>query len=372
MLKSDGKILWFATHPIQYQTPLIKEMDITVPTEAVFFADDFSGKKFQSKDGFAKNHSWGVDVLDGLKHHVLRAKVKSTKSFFGIVANWKELFQLLREEEVKVVIINGWFPFCYLQVWIVCRCLGIPFIVRGDSNLLMNANSIKKWIKKQLLFFLLKLPSSFAYVGERTREFFIYHKVPNSKLFPGFHTVKKPQGRKQEKLIAGLQIGFLGKHIPKKNLEWLIEGLMNWERKDWKLIVGGDGPLTRNLKDRFKDSRIVWEGFIPQSELAQFYNKLDVFVLPSAYNETWGLVINEAMECGVPCLVSNQVGCAVDLIDQGKTGFVFDLDSYSGLYQGLGEFQKIPNLEKMVLEKIKPFSIQNVAQQMLDGITKRY
>jgi glycosyltransferase involved in cell wall biosynthesis len=54
-------------------------------------------------------------------------------------------------------------------------------------------------------------------------------------------------------------------------------------------------------------------GFLNQKEISQAYVAADCLVLPSDYRETWGLVVNEALASGVPCLVSQACGCAEDL-----------------------------------------------------------
>jgi glycosyltransferase involved in cell wall biosynthesis len=54
-------------------------------------------------------------------------------------------------------------------------------------------------------------------------------------------------------------------------------------------------------------------GFLNQSEISQAYVAADCLVLPSDYGETWGLVVNEALASGLPCLVSQACGCAEDL-----------------------------------------------------------
>jgi glycosyltransferase involved in cell wall biosynthesis len=65
--------------------------------------------------------------------------------------------------------------------------------------------------------------------------------------------------------------------------------------------------------------------FANQSEMPSRYLLADLFVLPSKGDfETWGLAVNEAMHMGVPCLVSDRVGCQRDLVTQGETGWVFD------------------------------------------------
>jgi len=89
-------------------------------------------------------------------------------------------------------------------------------------------------------------------------------------------------------------------------------------------LMAGDGPLraaTEALAVRLK-APIRFTGFLNQSEIARAYAVSDVLVVPSR-SETWGLVVNEAMACGIPALVSDGVGCAGDLIEPGVTGDVF-------------------------------------------------
>ena len=72
-------------------------------------------------------------------------------------------------------------------------------------------------------------------------------------------------------------------------------------------------------------------GFLNQSELPAAYASADVLVLPSDGQETWGLVVNEAMACGIPAIVSDVVGCGPDLIDPGQTGATFPFGDVAAL-----------------------------------------
>ena len=65
-------------------------------------------------------------------------------------------------------------------------------------------------------------------------------------------------------------------------------------------------------------------GFQNQTQLSQYYHAADMLVLPSLFSETWGLVVNDALHHGLPCIVSDAVGCAPDLIENGVTGAVFE------------------------------------------------
>jgi glycosyltransferase involved in cell wall biosynthesis len=62
-------------------------------------------------------------------------------------------------------------------------------------------------------------------------------------------------------------------------------------------VVCGVGPLEGELRGRYPN--VHWLGVLPRTELAQVYAAADVFVFPSK-NETFGLVMLEAMACGVP------------------------------------------------------------------------
>jgi glycosyltransferase involved in cell wall biosynthesis len=65
-------------------------------------------------------------------------------------------------------------------------------------------------------------------------------------------------------------------------------------------------------------------GFLNQSEIGRAYAIADVLSLPS--DETWGLVVNEALATGLPCVVSDTVGCAIDLVHAGETGYVHPVE----------------------------------------------
>jgi len=67
-------------------------------------------------------------------------------------------------------------------------------------------------------------------------------------------------------------------------------------------------------------------------------------VLPSDAGETWGLVVNEAMACGRPAIVSDQVGCAPDLVLNGNTGFIFPFGDRTALANALQQLIEDPAL----------------------------
>ena len=75
--------------------------------------------------------------------------------------------------------------------------------------------------------------------------------------------------------------------------------------------------------------------FQNQSRMPLVYRLGNIFVLPSAHEETWGLAVNEAMACGRPVLVSDMVGCAPELVMPGQTGEIFRTDDWDDFREKL-------------------------------------
>jgi len=99
----------------------------------------------------------------------------------------------------------------------------------------------------------------------------------------------------------------------------------------------------------------------------------DCLILPShGPGETWGLVVNEAMACGLSVIVSNKVGCASDLIAENKNGFVFqkgNIEILVKLIKNLDK-KKLEILGKNAKKKIKNWNYKKVATEIEQLIKK--
>ncbi len=121
---------------------------------------------------------------------------------------------------------------------------------------------------------------------------------------------------------------YVGRLAPEKNIETLLAAWLQFRREggQWALVLVGDGPTLPALEATARASgfasEIVFAGLRSSRELPRFYARAGCFVLPST-REPWGLVVNEAMACGLPVLVSSQCGCAEDLVHEGQNGFTF-------------------------------------------------
>lgn len=122
---------------------------------------------------------------------------------------------------------------------------------------------------------------------------------------------------------------FVGRLSPEKNLEVLLRAYAEYRNtasNPWGLIIVGEGPSTQELQqlaDRLGADDIRWDGYRQPDELPALYAEASALVLPST-SESWGLVVNEALACGLPVLISEACGCVPELVYPGLDGYVFD------------------------------------------------
>jgi glycosyltransferase involved in cell wall biosynthesis len=125
---------------------------------------------------------------------------------------------------------------------------------------------------------------------------------------------------------------FCGKISARKGPDLLLSASAEVAHRVERLHVLflGDGALVQQLRERVPGNVSVrFLGFKNQTELSRYYHCADLLVMPSRHGETWGLVVNEALQHGLACVVSSEVGCAPDLIRDGLTGAVCDADASS-------------------------------------------
>ncbi len=121
----------------------------------------------------------------------------------------------------------------------------------------------------------------------------------------------------------------VGRQVPKKNWPTLIDAYAAYRKRvarPWELVLVGEGPQRQTIVDRIEErgsAGITLWPFLTQEEMCGVYAAASCLALPSYYGETWGLVVNEAMACGLPVLVSDECGCASTLVRGGKNGWQF-------------------------------------------------
>lgn len=360
------------THPIQYQVPLWQALarDGRVPFE-VWYLTSHATQPARDRE-FGKEFAWDLDMLAGYPHKFLEVASGATPNSFWKCRLKEKLRDRLSESGARALWINGWQVAAYWQAVREAKAAGVEVWLRGESNDLAPVPWWKMPIKRALLGQLFKRVDRFLYIGSANKRLYEKFGVPDQKLFPAPYAVDNERFGQQAEALRGHRsairsqwsipedafvVLFCGKFIPKKRAADLIEAakLLNSSlpapSSKLHLLFVGSGELGADLRG---NCRVVFDaenlssslvtrhaslpvasfaGFLNQTQVSRAYVAADVLVLPSDYNETWGLVVNEAMASGLPCIVSDRCGCAEEL---GK------LDS-NAIYQ-CGAIRQLANL----------------------------
>jgi glycosyltransferase involved in cell wall biosynthesis len=242
--------------------------------------------------------------------------------------------------------------------FLVARATGTPILLRGESNLLRPRPWWIRLVKSVGLRILFSQVSAFLYIGTRNREYYEHYGVPDKKLFFTPYCVDniyfqrkskrfRPQRDELRKAFGIIDeypvILFCGKLTPKKQPLMLLEAFAQ-VRQDLPcaLLYVGDGILRSEIENRVVERDIPdvhITGFLNQSEIPKAYMTADILVLPSRWidkdTETWGLTVNEGMNFSLPIIVTNQVGCAPDLVREDENGYVVPYDETRALTEAL-------------------------------------
>ena len=337
------------THPVQYYSPWFSYLADRLELE-VFYAhkQDSAG---QSKAGFGVDFEWDIPLLEGYKYTWLKniSANPGPGSFFG--CDTPEIFDKIKKRKFDAFLIFGWGYKSAVQAVYACWRNKIPVLHRGDSNLLTPRSKIIQIIKYLPYSFLLPKLDAHLYVGNLNKEYLRHYGVKDNQLFYCPHFIDNEHFREKSQInklnstdkiknkynipLDAFVLLFVGKFINVKRPLDLIDAakeiLNSKDIPELHVLFVGDGPLmNRMIKGSAEyENNFHYAGFVNQSDIAEYYAASDCLVLPSQ-SETWGLVVNEAMLCGLPVIASQNVGSAYDMIEDGYTGFVFktgDTDS---------------------------------------------
>ena len=247
----------------------------------------------------------------------------------------QQLTTLLDGLRPQVVVSVGWADRAYQRLLLAARRRGIPVVIVSDSRQRDELRSSgKEAIKRQLL----RGYSAALVAGRESRAYLEQLGFPAQAIFQPWDVVDTAffvevanRWAQQPSSVGTSEPHFLcvSRFVPKKHHAVLLSayGLYQRQGGSWGLRLIGAGPLQAELETAIAQlpdpSQVRLHPFQQLPELAASYAQASAFVLAST-SDQWGLVVNEAMAAGLPCLVSSACGCAVDLIEHGVTGWCFD------------------------------------------------
>jgi glycosyltransferase involved in cell wall biosynthesis len=344
-----------SSHPIQYNAPAFRALAAMPDLDVhVFYGWEGPGRTVDPE--FGRKVEWDIPLLDGYDHTFVpnTASDPGSHRFRGI--DGPGLTDLISGWTPDALLVYGWAFASHLKAMRAFRGK-VPIIFRGDSTLLDERGPLRTLARRLFLRWVYRHVDVALYPGTRNHEYlracglredqlvWAPHAVDNRR-FAAAANAKEIEAREWRRQLgisdSDAVFLFPAKLIPRKDPVTLLRAFRCLRRSvpelGAHLVFVGDGGLSAELKaEAAGRTDVHFLGFHNQTVMPVVYRIGDVIVLPSRFGETWGLAINEAMACGRPAIVSDRVGCGVDIVKTGRTGLVFEHGNLIGLCAAMTE-----------------------------------
>jgi glycosyltransferase involved in cell wall biosynthesis len=394
--RKQGPLAVIGTHPVQYQAPVYTALAkrFRVPVHAIY------GSDFSIRGGFdqlfQKSITWDNFTIDpSVTTFLSTVEDHAPRSVSEI--STARLGRALKRVSPAAVLLTGYYPKFHLSAFLTARRRGIPILFRAETtDHTWEGTPIRAWVRDGLLRMLYRNCHCLLPVGTHSYEHYKRLGCPETKLLfapycvdtSAFAADEEARARLREPRRRELGVGdddilllFSGKLARHKGPQFLIDAVRRMapaDRDRMVVVFVGAGPeqdRLRELASAGEKVRTYFAGFQNQTQLSPYYHAADLLIMPSTpyppYKETWGLVVNEALHHGVPCIVSDSVGCAVDLIEPGKTGEVTGTGNAPSLAAGIERALPLvgdPNIRRECRDRVSRFTVEYAAA----GIAKAY
>lgn len=354
-----SKILVLSIYPAPYRVDLINRFSDTYDLD-VFF-ESATGDQRDS-EWFRQGKYYTLDSEAGI-----RAYQNINISSYGLVI----VYDYASKEGIKLISR--------------CKRHKIPYIINCDGVMMeKHGNFIRDVIKR----YLIKGAAGCFASGENAKQYFLKYGADESKIF--IHTfseledkdiLKNPlSGEQKSQLREKLNLPkdnkiaiAVGRFIPLKRYDALIRVWKNMP-DDYTLLLIGGGVEKDNYRKIIAENNsknIIISEFLLKEKLFEYYKAADIFVHPTSY-DVWGLVVNEAMACGLPAVVSDHCVAGLELIRNGKNGYQIpmgnDDEMCARVVEIMSDFALYQQMSQNVLETIRPYTMSNMVKVQMDAI----
>src|ERR1035437_248158 len=294
------------------------------------------------------------------------------------------LWSALDAANAQAIVCGGYnYPASWEALW-WARRRNARFVLWSESNQRdkRSGHFGVEWLKRYFVSscnaFVVPGKSSLAYlrtlgVSEQV-VFTAPNAVDNNFFVTQAEELKRQPDAFREKFgLPGRFILFVGRLVPEKGVFDLLEAyakLGSGLRSEVGLVFAGDGVSREELTQRAKRINpgvVCFPGFAPREDLAGVYVLAEALILPT-HSDPWGLVVNEAMACGLPIVVSTVAGCSADLVEDGWNGYVVPPRDSEKLSVAIDSLLRQPDLKQQMSarssERIRNFS----AEACADGL----
>jgi glycosyltransferase involved in cell wall biosynthesis len=256
--------------------------------------------------------------------------------------SFRHALGILLGNRQSIHVINGiWAEPTFFVVLMFCCLLNIPCCVYSEAPASIGHSGLDAYCKRFFQRLIVRLIATrvtgllaISWLAERA---FVSLGFPEWKIHRFGYFEKMPSDRVSEINSGGNEILYVGRLVRGKGIEILIEAVAPLLRSNHRLrlrIIGG-GEMEPELCEKVRKNAIAkqtaFTGVIPSSSVPGALQGTLMLVLPSD-GDGWGIVVNQALQAGIPVVVSDASGAA-ELVANGVNGYVFQAGDMTGLQE---------------------------------------
>jgi glycosyltransferase involved in cell wall biosynthesis len=363
-MQHQYRVLCVASHPAQYSAPNFRRMAQHSQLDILVAYCSMQGAERAVDPEFGVEVAWDIPLLDGYPwlHVPNRTPQPETQGFWRLVN--PDLAYLIRTRRFDAVIL--YTGYTVASFWIAvaaAKSCGAAVLFGTDAHTLAprDAKAWKRWVKAWLWPPLFRLADTVIVPSSGGVQLMQAIRVPDNRIFLTPYVVNNAWWLQQAEQVDHAAVRATWNIPPDDVVVLFCAKLQPWKRpqdvlrafaqaqvpQSW-LVYAGDGPLRTELEQMAHElhiaDRVLFLGFVNQTQLPAIYVASDVLVFPSEH-EPFGVVVNEMMLCGHSVIVSDQVGARYDLVEPGQTGFIYPARDMDALARLLNEL--LPNRERL-------------------------
>ena len=270
------------------------------------------------------------------------------------------VFGALRGARPELVVVSGWSTFASQASVLWCRRHGVPYVLLTESNERDARPGWRRAVKEAVVPRVVRGAAEVLVVGRLAREAMLARGVSPERISVFADTIDVEAfgaacdglaGRRDElRAEAGLgpddvAVLSVARLVPEKGLDALVRAVAEAHDPRLALLLAGGGPERGRLEALARELgvRLVLLPDLAWDRIAERFVVADVFALLSRH-EPWGVVVNEAAACGLPLVLSDRVGAAFDLLEDGRNGALVPVDDHRAAAAALRRLADDPAL----------------------------
>lgn len=362
--KKYMKIAVVTNAPNPYRIPLFNQIKEELSELNLEFKVIFGSK------GYARRR-WELNLNDcRFDFEILNSRKIKLGNNEKIMFSYSGLLKVVNREQPELIIIIG-YSLGTLKLFFRSFFKKTKYIIWSGSLIKKGRNdSFLRMLYRKIL---ISRAVGFIAYGSKAKEYLISLGASEDKIQVAINTVDTEFFRVEiEKLrkhssadISLIHLTYIGYLEPRKNVLKILEivQLLSKKRNDFVLDIVGDGSDKKQLQDFVEkvglSDVVYFHGFKQKQELPRFLAISSCFLFQTDF-DIWGLVLNEAMAAGLPCISSIRAGATFDLIRDGETGFAMDFNETEKVVERIHWILGNPKEAERIGKNASKFISENV------------